>query len=312
MPEISIIIVNYNGFDLLEKCLSTLQEFTKVVYEVIVVDNGSTVGDVDEVTSRFENIITIKLGKNNGFAAANNVGIKEAAGKYLLLLNNDMVFTEDVISATIDFSKSVSDEAIIGCKLLNGDGSHQVSVIDYDTISNLFGENYFLYKLLPSSKVLSKWNRNYKLTGNPEVVEVVKGAYFFIPKKVYGIVGLLDERFFFYYEETEYCYRYMKAGGKVYYLPLASIVHLGGSSSDSNLWFKFYNQHIAKVQFFQKHFVGIKFITACAIHYSGLLIRVPVYLLAGLAKMNTGMFNKAWCYLKTFFIYPKNLFKVSV
>ncbi|MFA7420472.1 MAG: glycosyltransferase family 2 protein [Melioribacteraceae bacterium] len=312
MPEISIIIINYNGFDLLEKCLSTLQEFTKAMYEVIVVDNGSTIGDVDEVTSPFENVITIKLGENKGYAAANNIGIKEATGKYLLLLNNDIVFTEDVISATIDFSKSVNDEAIIGCKLLNEDGSHQVSVIDYDTISNLFGENYFLYKVFPTSKMLSKWNRNYKLTGKPEEVEVVKGAYFFIPRKVYDIVGLLDERFFFYYEETEYCYRYTNAGGKVYYFPLASIVHLGGSSSDSNLWFKFYHQHIAKVQFFQKHFAGIKFISACAIHYSGLLIRVPFYFLAGLPKMNTGMFKKAWCYLKTFFIYPKNIFKVFV
>ncbi len=312
MPEISIIIVNFNGFDLLEKCLFTLQKFTKAVYEVIVVDNGSTIGDVDQVTSQFKNVTTIKLGKNKGYAAANNVGIKLASGKYLLLLNNDIVFTEDVISATIDFSKSVDDAAIVGCKLLNEDGSHQVSIIDYDTITNLFGENYFFYKLFPASRLLSKWNRNYKLTGKPEEVEVVKGAYFFIPRKVYDIAGLLDERFFFYYEETEYCYRYTAAGGKVYYFPLSSIVHLGGSSSDSNLWFKFYHQHISKVQFFQKHFAGIKFITACTIHYSGLLIRVPFYIFVGIAKMNSSMFKKALCYLKTFFIYPKNLFKDSV
>jgi GT2 family glycosyltransferase len=209
------------------------------------------------------------------------------------------------------FSKSVSDEAIIGCKLLNEDGSHQVSVINYDTISNLFGENFFLYKLFPKSKLLSKWHHNFKLSGMPEDVEVVKGAYFFIPRKVYQRVGLLDERFFFYYEETEYCYRYKMLGGRIIYYSLAKIIHLGGSSSDTNLWFKFYNQHVAKVQFFQKHFSGLKFVVACAIHYSGLLIRVPVYIFAGAAKMNSGLFKKALSYLRTFFIYPKNMFKDS-
>ncbi|OGU65596.1 MAG: hypothetical protein A2499_15235 [Stygiobacter sp. RIFOXYC12_FULL_38_8] len=311
MPEVSIIIVNYNGFDLLENCLSTLQSFTKASYEVIIVDNGSTVGDVDEVALKFPDVRTIKLGKNLGYAAANNIGLKEATGKYLLLLNNDIVFVEDVISATVEFSKLVNDEAIIGCKLLNEDGSHQVSVIDYDTISNLFGENYFLYKLFPKSKLLSKWHLNYSLSGKPEDVEVVKGAYFFIPRKVYERVGFLDERFFFYYEETEYCYRHKKLGGRIIYYPLAKIIHLGGSSSDSNMWFKFYNQHVAKVQFFQKHFTGLKFAAACSIHYSGLLIRVPIYVLAGIVKMNSSMFKKALCYLKTFIIYPKNIFKDS-
>ncbi|KAF0142485.1 MAG: putative glycosyltransferase [Stygiobacter sp.] len=311
MPEVSIIIVNYNGFDLLEKCLSTLQEFTKTSYEVIVVDNGSTIDDVDEVALKFPDVRTIKLGKNLGYAAANNIGLKEATGEYLLLLNNDIVFVEDVISATVGFSKLVNDEAIIGCKLLNEDGSHQVSVIDYDTISNLFGENYFLYKLFTKSKLLSKWHRNYSLSGKPEDVEVVKGAYFFIPRKVYERVGFLDERFFFYYEETEYCYRYKKLSGRIIYYPLAKIIHLGGSSSDSYMWFKFYNQHVAKVQFFQKHFTGLKFAAACSIHYSGLLIRVPIYVLAGIAKMNSGLFKKAFCYLKTFFIYPKNIFRDS-
>ncbi|MDP2039171.1 MAG: glycosyltransferase family 2 protein [Ignavibacteria bacterium] len=311
MPEVSIIIVNYNGFDLLEKCLSTLQEFTKISYEIIIVDNGSTVGDVDKVALKFPNVKSIKLGENKGYAAANNVGLKEASGNYLLLLNNDIVFIEDVISATVQFLKSVNDEAIIGCKLLNEDGSHQVSVIDYDTISNLFGENFFLYKVFPKSKLLSKWNRNFNLTERVEDVEVVKGAYFFIPRKVFERVGLLDERFFFYYEETEYCYRYKKTGGRIIYYPVAKIIHVGGSSSDSNMWFKFYNQHVAKVQFFQKHFKGLKFAAACAIHYSGLLIRVPVYILAGTAQMNSSLFKKALCYLKTFFIYPKNIFKDS-
>lgn len=312
MPEVSIIIVNYNGFNLLENCLSTLLKFTKASYEVIIVDNGSTVGNVDEVVLKFPKVKTIKLGRNAGYAAANNVGLKEATGNYFLLLNNDIVFTEDVISATVQLSKSVNDEAIIGCKLLNEDGSHQISVIDYDTISNLLGENFFLYKLFPKSKLLSKWHRSSKLSERAEEVEVVKGAYFFIPRKVYDRVGLLDERFFFYYEETEYCYRYSKLGGRIIYYPLAKIIHLGGSSSDSNMWFKFYNQHVAKIQFFQKHFAGLKFAAACTIHYSGLFIRVPVYIIAGIAKMNSGLFRKALCYLKTFFIYPKNISKESV
>jgi len=310
MPEVSVIIVNYNGFDLLEKCVETLIKYTKVSYEIIVVDNGSTVGDVLTVTAKFNGIKTIKLNENKGFAAANNLGISESAGKYILLLNNDIVFIEDAISKSVDYSKTVNDKAILGCKLLNEDNSHQISVVDYDTITNLFGENFFLYSLFPKSKLLSKYSVNHKLGEKPTDVEVVKGAYFFIPRKIIDTIGLLDERFFFYYEETEYCYRYKKIGGRVIYFPSASIIHLGGASSDSNLWFKFYNQHLAKVQFFQKHFNGMKFLLACIIHYLGLLVRVPVYFIKGISSFNKAFFIKSKCYLRTFFIYPSNSFKV--
>lgn len=311
MPDVSVIIVNYNGFDLLDKCIETLVWFTKCKYEIIVVDNGSSSGDVTLITSKYDEVKTIKLTENKGFAGANNIGFNIATGKYLLLLNNDIVFIEDAISKSIEYSKTIDDTAIIGCKLLNEDGSHQISIVDFDTLSNLFGENYFLYKVFPNGKYFSKYHRNLELGEVPIEVDVVKGAYFLIPRKVLNKVGLLDEKFFFYYEETEYCYRYKNLGGKVIYFPQASIIHLGGSSSDTNFWFKFYNQHVAKVKYFQKHFYSMKFILACIIHYSGLMLRVPIYFTLGIIKINPLYLDKAWCYLKTFFIYPKNQFKVS-
>ncbi len=312
MIDVSVVIVNYNGYQLLEDCISTLQKYTTGVnYEVIVVDNGSSFEDVKSVISKFSGIKVIEQKENKGFSFANNVGIKAAVGKNFLLLNNDIVFIEDSISKVFEFSKSIGDTAIIGCKLLNKDLSHQISVVDFDTVSNLFGENFFLYLLFPKSKIFSKFHLNDYSADAPLEVDAVKGAFFLIPRKVYEKVGLLDERFFFYYEETEYCYRYKKLGGKVIYYPNSKIVHLGGSSTESNFWFKFKNQHTAKVQYFQKHFSGLKFITALIIHYLGLLLRVPLYFILGTAKMNRKLITKSWCYFKTLFLYPSNLFKES-
>ena len=305
MIDVSIIIVNYNSFSLLDNCLRTLFLETKeITFEVIVVDNGSTEEGIDEVISKYPKVKLITNKTIKGFAAANNQGFEEASGKYILMLNNDVVFIEDVISKVIKFSKENDDKIIIGCKLLNEDRTHQISVVDFDTIPNLFGENLFLYKLFRRSKTLNKYYLNDESIKEPIEVDAVKGAFLFLSNTVLKKLGGLDERFFFYYEETDLCYRWKHQGGKVYYYPNAELIHIGGASTDTNFWFKFRNQHISKIQFLQKHFRGIKLLLAVSIHELGLLLRFPLYFVIGLIRGNKSLIIKSGCYLRSIFVYP--------
>ncbi len=305
MVDVSIVIVNYNSFPLLDNCLRTLFLETKeITFEVIVVDNGSIERGINEIISKYLKVKFVLNETSKGFAAANNQGFKEASGKYILMLNNDVVFIEDVISKVVKFSKENNDQFIIGCKLLNEDRTHQISIVDFDTLPNLFGENFFLYKLFPKSKTLSKYHLNDELITEPIEVDAVKGAFLFLPHTILKELGGLDERFFFYYEETDLCYRWKSKGGKVYYYPCGELIHIGGASTDSNLWLKFRNQHVSKIQFFQKHFRGIKFLLAVSIHELGLLLRFPLYFVVGLIKGNKSLIKKSGCYLRSIFVYP--------
>ena len=308
MIDVSIVIINYNSFALLDDCLRTLFLETRgISFEVIIIDNGSTQIGLDEVISKYSGVKLIKNSTGRGFATVNNQGFAEASSEHILMLNNDVVFVEDVISKVVEFSKSQNDQAIIGCKLLNSDGSHQISIVDFDSLSNLFGESFFLYKLFTKNKLLNKYHLNDAELSDAIEVDALKGAFMFIPRDVLNKLGGLDERFYFYYEETDFCYRWKQIGGKVLYFPEAKIIHVGGASTDSNLWFKYSNQHISRIQFFQKHFVGLKYILAVILHELGLVLRFPLYFVMGLLKRDSSLIKKAGCYLRSIVVFPSRI-----
>jgi GT2 family glycosyltransferase len=307
MIDVSLIIINYNSKKLLDDCLNSVLEFTKEVsFEIIVVDNGSTV-NLDDLISKYPKVKFILNEKSKGFAAVNNQGFASAKGNYLLMLNNDVLFIEDSISKIVEFSKEQNDNAIIGCTLLNEDKTFQISIVDFDSLLNLFGESFFLYKIFKRNKRLNKYHNNYCDLKEVKEVDALKGAFLFFPAEVFKKLNGLDERFFFYYEETDFCYRWKQLGGKVVYYPDTKIIHLGGASTESNLKFKFFNQHIARIQFFQKHFYGMKFVLMLLIHWLGLLLRVPIYFCFGIVRFNRYSFIKSKYYFQSLFMYPKKL-----
>lgn len=308
--DISIIIVNYNSFDLLDNCLKSIIRFIKgCSYEIIVVDNHSTEGDVELITSKYSNIILIKNDKNIGFAAANNIGFRHAKGRYTLILNNDTVFHENTLKNLFDFAETLEHEVFLGCKLLNEDGSHQISIADFDTVTNSIGENFFIYKLFPKSKLFNRFNANYTNELLPFEVDVVKGAFIFCSSSAIYKLNGFDHRFFFYAEETDLCCRFKKLGGKIFYHPSTSIYHLGGASTEGDLWFKFKNQSIAKIQIYQKHYSGIEAFLLKTFHYTGMLLRVPLYFLGGISTFNLSLIKKSYYYFRTLFVYPQNTFR---
>jgi hypothetical protein len=221
--DLSVIIVSWNVHDLLKKCLKTLFQFnTGNNYEVFVVDNASKDQSAEMVAKEFPRVHLIKSLQNLGFAKGNNVAIKKAQGKYILLLNPDTEFIEPVFDKILDFFKGHADADIVGCKLLNPDKSLQQSVRSFPTLYSSLVQISKLHHLFPPEKILKKYlcsNLDYSKT---QKVDQVMGAFLMYKKEL----GLMDENYFLWLEEVDLC----KRAKNVYYTPEARIIHYGGSS----------------------------------------------------------------------------------
>lgn len=307
--DVSVIIVNHNSFQLLNETLSSLIEHTKgLTYEIIVVDNNSE-GNVESVTQHYPNIKLIKNNINKGFAAANNQAVIIAIGDSLLFLNNDIKFIENAIKNVFDYAKNINEKIFIGIQLLNDDRSKQESVVDFPSVWNAFTENFFLYKIFKRSKLFNKYYLNEIELTNPTFVDVIRGAFMFCPKDDIVKLGGFDERFYFYSEETDLCYRFRMNEGRVIFLPAVKIIHYGGGATDNDPWFKYKNQTIGKIQFYQKHFRGIKFISVIIIHWIGLILRGIIFSISGIITNNKKLFMKGIYFFKQVTVYPHNQFK---
>jgi len=236
MP-LSIIIVNFNTKDLTIRCVcSIIQSKPKVKYEIIIIDNASTDdswGALKKLSKKYKNIRIFGNKTNLGFAKANNLGISKARGKYILLLNSDTLVKEKAIDALYQFASKKVDAGVVGGQLINPDGSIQASVFRFPTIFRAFRQYW-----LGEKGVLDKF---FPKTQEPCEVEAVVGAVFLITPSALKEVGKLDERYFMYFEDLDYCRRVAKAGLKVYYLPSAKIIHYHGASgknivSSTNQW----------------------------------------------------------------------------
>ena len=229
MIDLSIIIVNWNTRDLLEQCLSSVYATTHdIPFEVFVVDNASSDGSVEIVRERFPEVQLIENEENLGFAKANNQAIRESKGRYILLLNSDTVVLSGAIERMIEFMDGHPEAGAVGAKLLNPDGSFQASYNDFPTP---LSELVLLAGL--SRVVYNPYYPSYPpdLSNERRECDWVGGACLMVRKEAIEEVGLLDENYFMYVEEVDWCYRLRKAGWKVYYLPEAQIVHWGGQSS---------------------------------------------------------------------------------
>lgn len=308
--EVSVIIVSYNNFDVLENCLQSIIKFTQdVSYEIIIVDNNSTEGNIEDLINKFEqDIILIKNDVNKGFAAANNQGIEIAEGNYFLLLNNDVIFVENSILKVINYLKKEKENNFIGCKLLNGDGTHQFSIADFDSIINLIGEKTFLYLLFPKNKFINRYHKNYLHSDKPFEVDIVKGAFLFGTTSTYKKLHGFDEKFFFYSEEADLCFRLQKTGGRTIYYPGTEVIHLGSVAGEKVKWFRHKHLHTSKIKFWQKHFSKLKYFIALIIHWLGILIRIPVYFISGTVRLNRGKLLQSLIYSRLLLVFPKNEF----
>ncbi|GAB4291692.1 MAG: hypothetical protein Kow0098_11160 [Ignavibacteriaceae bacterium] len=310
--QVSIIIVSYNQFNLLDKCIDSLCYYNKEInFEIIVVDNASTEGNIYDVLSKFNQVklTVIENNRNLGFSKANNQAIQIAKGRYILFLNNDTVFIEDSVRKVYSFAEIQIQPVIIGCKLLNADGSDQISVIDYDTLTNLFGERLFLYLLFRRSKLMNRYHLNYKNLNMPTEIDSIKGAFMFCTAKLIKKLNGFDERFFFYGEEIDLCRRVKSAGGKIIYFPGTKLIHHGSGAAKRSPWRWYKYQQIGRIKLLQKYYKGGKFIAAITLYYYGVINRILVYFLTGLILLDINRIKKSCYYFKLLFVYPKNEFR---
>ena len=230
--DVSIVIVSFNTRDVTRQCLEHVQKHAAGVrQEVFVVDNASTDGSADMVAAEFPGAHLIRSDENRGFAGGNNPAMKIARGRYILLLNSDAFLAESALKKTIRYLDDHPNIGVLGCKLTNPDGTMQPSARmlpgPWNKILHITG----LAARFPGSKFFGRVDYTWWDHSEPRTVGWVVGAYFLIRRETMENIGLLDERYFLYFEEIDYCLTARRAGWEVVFYPHAKIVHIGGQST---------------------------------------------------------------------------------
>jgi GT2 family glycosyltransferase len=254
MPDVSIIIVSWNAKQYLLDCLQSLVgTINGYSQEIIVVDNASSDDSPNAVASQFPQITLIKNEDNLGFAKANNIGIRKSIGRYLCLINSDVVVLNNCIKAMIDFMEQHPGAGMAGPKILNPDRSLQVSCRHFPSIWNNLCQATGLNKVFPKSDFFSEPFMKYWTHDQVRKVDVLTGCFWMVRRKALEKVGLLDEDFFFYGEDLNWCKRFHDAGWDVVFYPKAEAIHFGGASS-SNAPIRFYLElQKADLLYWRKH-----------------------------------------------------------
>jgi N-acetylglucosaminyl-diphospho-decaprenol L-rhamnosyltransferase len=242
--DVSVVVVTFNSAPWIERCLESVRD-----YETIVVDNASTDGTLEIVKSRFPEAQVIEQ-DNLGMGGGNNAGMRLASGRYFLLLNADAWVVGDGVEQLAHFADQHPDAAVVGPKLLNVDGSLQRSVRAFPTLWRLSTEYLFLRKLAPRSRVLNTFYEGGFDHDEAREVDWLFGACLLVRRDAADEVGLFDEDFFMFSEETDWCYRFRQAGWSIYFYPGAEVVHVGGASHDGTLFAENVRGH---VRFVAKH-----------------------------------------------------------
>lgn len=230
--DVSIIIVNWNTAALLSDCLaSVFANATDMAVEVIVVDNASTDHSVENVKTRFPQAVLIENPSNVGFAAANNQAMKIARGNMFLLLNSDTVILGSVIQDSVQYLRDHPQVGAMGCRVLNADRSLQMTSGGFPTLTRMFfqltGLSRLKWPAVFDSYQLRHWTRD-----TVREIEVITGCFLMVRREVVSQVGLFDENFFFFGEETDWCRRMIQGGWKLHFAPVGEIIHYDGGSAN--------------------------------------------------------------------------------
>lgn len=254
--DLSIIIVNYNVKEFLQNLIHSIEKASSnLTKEIFIIDNASDDGSVEFIREKFPQVKLIANQKNLGFGKANNLGLNEASGKYLLMINPDTIVAEDTFEKMIEFFDQNKNVGLAGCKILNPDGTLQLACrrsfpgpwVSFTKVTGL--SSFF-----PKSRIFARYNLTYLDENQTYEVDAISGSFMMMRKEVYEKVGGFDEQFFMYGEDLDLCYRIQKAGYKVFYVHTTQIIHYKGESTKRSSLDEtkvFYN---AMHLFVKKHF----------------------------------------------------------
>lgn len=252
MPDISIIIINWNTRDLLAECLKSLYKtISGTSFDIWVVDNASTDDSVQMVQANFPSVQLILNRDNVGFARANNQAMAASQGRTMLLFNSDAVATPGAVAALMQVIEAHPQAGIVGAHLLNFDGSFQAS---HSPFPNLWQEFLILSGL--GRLFYGRWypSRGAQEDKGPQPVDYVEGACLLVRREAFEQAGGLDEGYFMYAEEVDWCYSMRRTGWQVWYQPEARIIHYGGGSSRNRRTQREADLYRSRVRFFRKNY----------------------------------------------------------
>lgn len=249
--DLSVVIVSWNTRDLLARCIRSLQASElPPETDILIVDNASSDGTASSVHRMFPDLVLMRNDKNVGFAAANNIALSSATGRYILLLNPDTEVQPGAVQALCEFLDANVGSGAVAPQLVGADGAMQKSVSPAPSlmreISRLFHISH--WSLPSASYDMKRWYMH-----RPREVDVVQGACMMIRREALYEVGLLDEDYFMYTEEVDLCHRLRKAGWTVHWLPTAKVRHHGSQSSKQVPTESFLNLYKSKIIYFRKH-----------------------------------------------------------
>jgi len=244
MPDVAVVVVTHNSLPWVEPCLESVRGV-----ETVVVDNGSSDGTPDVVRELFPDVQLVEQ-ENRGLAAGWNTGLERTTGRYVLILNADAWLVGDALAQLVAFADAHPEAAVVGPRLTNPDGSLQRSVRGFPTVWRLATEYLFLRKLAPRSQLLNAFYAGGFEHDEVREADFLMGACLLVRREAIAEVGTLDESFFLFSEETDWCYRFVGAGWKVLFFPGAECVHVGGASHGGRLFRENVRGHL---RFLAKH-----------------------------------------------------------
>ena len=244
MPDAAVVVVTHNSLPWIEPCLESVRGV-----ETVVVDNGSSDGTPDVVRELFPEVQLVEQ-ENRGLAAGWNTGLERTTGRYVLILNADAWLVGDALAQLVAFADAHPEAAVVGPRLTNPDGSLQRSVRGFPTVWRLATEYLFLRKLAPRSQLLNAFYAGGFEHDEVREADFLMGACLLVRREAIAEVGTLDESFFLFSEETDWCYRFVGAGWKVLFFPGAECVHVGGASHGGRLFRENVRGHL---RFLAKH-----------------------------------------------------------
>ena len=262
-PQLGIVIVSYNVRELLRQCLASVRaslERSGLAADVIVVDNASADGSAETLRQEFPWVHLIVNQKNAGFAAASNQGLRALglpgpdAPPYALLLNPDTIVRGEALAEMVSFMERTPGAGAAGARLVYEDGSFQHAAFRFPTLTMAFLDFFIPHHRLLDSRWNGRYPRRLYEAGVPFEVDHPLGATLLVRREAVAQVGLLDERFFMYCEEVDWCWRIKGAGWRIYCLPRAEVVHLGGRSAQQFREEMFVALWRSRYQLFAKHY----------------------------------------------------------